>query len=107
MGVGQEDIRDAGLDPLGGVEQPGQADSAQRIESIGVLYDPGLDRGGRNARRKTVGFDGMRDGIIATNPLRRYGLPEEVAELVTFLLSDAASYCNGSRYIVDGGGQQG
>ncbi len=51
--------------------------------------------------------NGMRDGIIATNPLRRYGLPEEVAELVTFLLSDAASYCNGSRYIVDGGGQQG
>jgi len=49
----------------------------------------------------------MRDNIISRNPLRRYGLPEEVAELVVFLLSDASSYCNGSRYIVDGGGQQG
>lgn len=49
----------------------------------------------------------MRDGIISRNPLRRYGLPEEVAELVAFLLSDAASYCNGSRYLVDCGGQQG
>jgi NAD(P)-dependent dehydrogenase (short-subunit alcohol dehydrogenase family) len=49
----------------------------------------------------------MREGIVSTNPLRRYGQPEEVAELVTFLLSDAASYCNGSRYLVDGGGQQG
>jgi len=49
----------------------------------------------------------MRDGIVSRNPLGRYGLPEEVAELVSFLLSDAASYCNGSRYLVDGGGQQG
>lgn len=49
----------------------------------------------------------MRDGVITSNPLKRYGQAEEVANLVAFLLSDAASYCNGSRYLVDGGGQQG
>lgn len=31
------------------------------------------------------------------------GLPEEVAELVYFLASDASSFCTGGHYLVDGG----
>jgi 3alpha(or 20beta)-hydroxysteroid dehydrogenase len=41
--------------------------------------------------------------MSATIPLGRYGTPEEVAALVTFLLSDEASYLNGGIYTVDGG----
>ena len=36
-------------------------------------------------------------------PMRRYGTADEVASLVTFLLSDEASYINGGLYTVDGG----
>lgn len=37
------------------------------------------------------------------NPARRLGLPEEVAKVVAFLLSDAASYLNGQTIAIDGG----
>ncbi len=35
--------------------------------------------------------------------LRRFGKPEEVASVATFLISDAASYVNGQVIVVDGG----
>jgi NAD(P)-dependent dehydrogenase (short-subunit alcohol dehydrogenase family) len=40
---------------------------------------------------------------VARIPQRRYGTAGEVAELVAFLASDAASFCNGGTYSVDGG----
>ncbi len=45
----------------------------------------------------------MRDGLVALHPIGRLGTAEEVAEVVLFLLSDAASFVTGSQYLVDGG----
>lgn len=41
--------------------------------------------------------------LMAEIPLGRWGKPEEVADLAIFLASEAASYCTGGTYFIDGG----
>ncbi len=48
--------------------------------------------------RETVALK-AKEGI----PLKRYGTPEEFANVAAFLLSDANSYMTGSSFLVDGG----
>lgn len=43
------------------------------------------------------------EGIASTIPMKKFGTPEDIANVALFLVSDEANYVTGSIYSVDGG----
>ena len=55
------------------------------------------------AARAVLTSEAAKARIMSRTPLQRLGEPREIAEVVAFLLSDAASYMTGEIVVVDGG----
>ena len=55
------------------------------------------------ARAAVLTSDAARARILSRTPLQRLGEPAEIADVVAFLLSNAASYMTGEIVYVDGG----
>jgi 3alpha(or 20beta)-hydroxysteroid dehydrogenase len=70
-----------------------------RVNSI----HPGLIATDMTADFPAFSSDDKRARAERNIPLRRVGVPEDIAEMVLFLASDAASYCTGQEFVVDGG----
>ena len=51
----------------------------------------------------TVLYEGREEQVSAAYPLRRLGVPEDIAGAVAFLLSDQASWVTGHTLVLDGG----
>ncbi|MGK9283511.1 SDR family NAD(P)-dependent oxidoreductase [Sinorhizobium meliloti] len=58
---------------------------------------------GENAPAKMGGAGSDTSWLSRVVPANRKGKPEEIAELIAFLVSDAASYINGQSFVIDGG----
>jgi len=82
---------------------------------IGLTKTAAIEYAARGIRVNSVGpgfiatplldanLDAATLGVIAgMHPIQRLGTAQEVADLVAFLGSDAASFCTGGYYLVDG-----
>lgn len=47
--------------------------------------------------------DSIKDSMLANIPMKRFGEPEEVSSVISFLLSEDSAYINGQNIIIDGG----
>ena len=52
---------------------------------------------------KNKAIPGVVESIEAQTPLRRWGLPDDIADVIVFLASDAARFVTGETISVDGG----
>jgi len=109
---------------LGLVGLPGLgAYVASKHAVVGLTRTAALELAGENVRVNAIcpgpigtrmmdsleqlaGLDGpnaARELYESVVPMRRYGTPEEVAQLVCYLASDASSYVTGAAFPIDGG----
>ena len=68
-----------------------------------LLTDRMMDLFKTRARETDTDLDAVLQARAATIPLGRFGQPEELANLVTFLASEKNSYVTGTTILVDGG----
>lgn len=92
--------------------------SASKAALVAYSKNAALELAGRKIRVNVVEpalteTPGIRKGAFASDeihshiktlmPFKRYGTPEEVAKLITFLASDDASFISGSEITIDSG----
>lgn len=112
MNLGSSIVNIASTDGLLGAYN-GISYSASKAALINLTKSLGNTFGPKNIRVNAIApgwvdtamvDDNVVENAQDTNPMGRTGKPQEIANIVEFLISDKASYINGETIVVDGGG---
>lgn len=85
------------------MEIAGDGIRAHTILTGPFLTDRVTELGAIAAVKKGVSFDDWKETAERNTPLKRFGDPVEMGNLVAFLCSELSSYMNGTSIAVDGG----
>ncbi len=72
-----------------------------------ILTDRQLHLGELRAEKEGITLDQYLEQSRNAIPLRRFGKPEEIGEVIAFLCSERAAYLTGTSLVIDGGVCQG
>lgn len=86
-----------------GLSKTAAMDLGRRGIRVNSLHPGGID----TPMTRMPGHEPDDSPFAKSLPLRRFGLPDEIASVVTFLASDEASYVTGAEWAVDGGATAG
>jgi NAD(P)-dependent dehydrogenase (short-subunit alcohol dehydrogenase family) len=96
--IASYNISKGGMNQLTRVFALGLADKGVRVNAVA----PGTIATEMAAASVLVDAAARRR-VLSRTPMRRFGEPSEVADVVAFLASDAASYVTGEIVVIDGG----
>lgn len=96
--IASYNVSKGGVDQLTRVMALALADRGVRVNAVA----PGTIAT-ELAKNAVLGSEEAKARIMSRTPMRRLGEPDEIADVVAFLLSDASSYLTGEIVYADGG----